>query len=38
MATLEIIVVAILILLNGYLATCELAIVASNRHSSRRSA
>jgi putative hemolysin len=31
MATLEIIVVAVLILLNGYLAMCELAIVSSRR-------
>ena len=29
MAALEIIVVAVLILLNGYLAMCELAIVSS---------
>ena len=31
MATLEIVVVAVLILLNGYLAMCELAIVSSRR-------
>jgi CBS domain containing-hemolysin-like protein len=31
MATVEIIVVAALILLNGYLAMCELAILSSRR-------
>jgi putative hemolysin len=31
MAALEIIVVAVLILLNGYLAMCELAVVSSRR-------
>jgi putative hemolysin len=38
MATLEIVVVAVLILLNGYLAMCELAIVSSRRSQLERRA
>ena len=38
MATLEIVVVAVLILLNGYLAMCELAIVSSLRSQLERRA
>jgi len=38
MAALEVVVVAVLILLNGYLAMCELAIVSSRRSQLERRA